>query len=457
MRVPGRRGSQVPNISSKEMDSRGHRLRKSMGGMLLLKGGAAACYLIAVPVTLGYLNSFEYGVWLTLSSILSWVNIMDIGVGNGLRNRLAECVAVDDIKGARGYFSTACAFLGILVIAVGLIGMWVVTLLDWPSVLNAAGASRGDLETTAMVCFGLFCFTMFAKIIGTLYLAMQKPVMSNGLVFGGQALALALTYLATVVLPDGGLIAIAVIWSGAPILVYLAAWPVAFLGRYREFRPSVRFIRATYLPSLLGLSVKFFVMQMAGLVLFAATNLVVAHVAGPKEVTTFNVAYRYFSLVPQVVVVILTPVWSAVTDAYQRGENEWIRQQERLLRRGVFVLVGVVACMLAVSPFVYDIWVGDAVSVTFALSAANAIYVTLYSYSFLYSTVLNGMGKLSIQLVNTVLAAIAFVPLALAGYAIAGLAGVVLASVLANSSGAILNRIQVSKLLSGTARGLWAT
>lgn len=39
--------------------------------------------LLLVPVTLNYLNSYEYGVWLTLSSILVWINYFDIGLGNG--------------------------------------------------------------------------------------------------------------------------------------------------------------------------------------------------------------------------------------------------------------------------------------------------------------------------------------------------------------------------------------
>ena len=46
--------------------------------------------LIIVPLTLTYLSSYEYGVWLTISSVLSWLDFFDVGLGNGLRNKLSE-------------------------------------------------------------------------------------------------------------------------------------------------------------------------------------------------------------------------------------------------------------------------------------------------------------------------------------------------------------------------------
>ena len=59
--------------------------------------------LLLVPLTLNYLNSYEYGIWLTLSSILIWVNYFDMGLANGLRNKLAEALAIGDIQKGRIY------------------------------------------------------------------------------------------------------------------------------------------------------------------------------------------------------------------------------------------------------------------------------------------------------------------------------------------------------------------
>lgn len=74
-------------------DERTIKVKKNILASVLIKGVDFLVYLLLVPVTLGYLNQYEYGIWLTLSSILMWINSFDIGLGNGLRNKLSEALA----------------------------------------------------------------------------------------------------------------------------------------------------------------------------------------------------------------------------------------------------------------------------------------------------------------------------------------------------------------------------
>ena len=66
-------------------DARTVKARKNVLASVLLKGIDGIVYLLFVPVTLGYLKSYEYGVWLTMNSILLWIDSFDIGLGNGMR------------------------------------------------------------------------------------------------------------------------------------------------------------------------------------------------------------------------------------------------------------------------------------------------------------------------------------------------------------------------------------
>ena len=50
---------------------------------------------IIVPLVLGFIGEIEYGIWLTISSIVAWFNYFDVGLGNGLRNKLAVALARD--------------------------------------------------------------------------------------------------------------------------------------------------------------------------------------------------------------------------------------------------------------------------------------------------------------------------------------------------------------------------
>ena len=63
--------------------------KKNVLASMLIKGADVVIYLLLVPLTLGYLNAYEYGIWLTLSSILTWINSFDIGLGNGCVINLA--------------------------------------------------------------------------------------------------------------------------------------------------------------------------------------------------------------------------------------------------------------------------------------------------------------------------------------------------------------------------------
>lgn len=49
---------------------------------------------LLVPIVLGYLDMTRYGVWLTVNSVLNWVFLMDMGLGGGLRTRMAQAVAI---------------------------------------------------------------------------------------------------------------------------------------------------------------------------------------------------------------------------------------------------------------------------------------------------------------------------------------------------------------------------
>lgn len=89
-------------------------LKKNVIASFVLNGGSILISFVLVPMTLGYLNEYEYGVWLTLNSILSWIYIFDIGLGNGLRNRLTEALARNDFKSAKIYVSTSFFCMSII-------------------------------------------------------------------------------------------------------------------------------------------------------------------------------------------------------------------------------------------------------------------------------------------------------------------------------------------------------
>ena len=65
-------------------------VRKNMALSTVYKALSMVISYLYVPVVLAYLGEVKYGVWTTILNVLSWITYFDIGIGHGLRNKLAE-------------------------------------------------------------------------------------------------------------------------------------------------------------------------------------------------------------------------------------------------------------------------------------------------------------------------------------------------------------------------------
>jgi O-antigen/teichoic acid export membrane protein len=62
--------------------SRSIDAKKNIVTSFVIKGINVLINLALVPLTIKYVNSTQYGIWLTLSSIITWFSFFDIGFGN---------------------------------------------------------------------------------------------------------------------------------------------------------------------------------------------------------------------------------------------------------------------------------------------------------------------------------------------------------------------------------------
>ena len=103
---------------------------KNVAASFLLKVLAALVSIVMVPLTLTCLGEYKNGVWLTISSMLIWIDQMDIGLGNGLRNKLATFVAHEDMGEARKAISSTFAMLICIMVPMTLLLSLLVYLTD---------------------------------------------------------------------------------------------------------------------------------------------------------------------------------------------------------------------------------------------------------------------------------------------------------------------------------------
>ena len=437
-------------------NQRSSLLRKNILGSFLIKGWSAIVVLLMVPITLKCLGDYKNGVWLTISSMLLWIENMDIGLGNGLRNQLASRLAHDDIDGARSLVSSAFAMLAAIMVPAMVLLSLLILVCDTYGALNVSHQEVQGLDRVLVITVVLVCSTFILKLIGNFYMGLQLPAVSNLLVTAGQTLALIGTY---IVYRSGShsLLYVAIAGTASPLIIYLLAYPWTFHHKYPHLRPSLRLASMAQAKEVMSLGVKFFIMQMSSIVLFMSSNILISRFFTPAMVTPYQITYRYFSIMLVVFTVICMPYWNATTDAYERGDMQWIRSATRRLNIMTLAIFAAMVMMVVVADFVYARWIGPNTHIDIRMSIAMAAYIFILIYSMRYSYFINGIGKLWLQLLFTTSAAIVFIPLA---YAAAhwtnDIIWFLVVMCLVNIPGLIANRIQCHKLVNGKATGIWA-
>lgn len=442
-----------------------HELKKSANGRsgllavnvvasFMLKGWSALIVFLMMPLTIHCLGEYKNGVWLTISSLVLWIDQMDIGLGNGLRNKLASCMAHNDIEKARSVVSSTVAMLVMIMLPILVLLSALVWLTDVYAFLNVDPEIIPELRVSLLCAVVLVCMTFVLKFIGNVYMGMQLPAVSNLINTIGSTVALLSTWL-FYIYGHATFFNVVIVNIGAPLLTYLLAYPYTFYVRYKMLRPGLKWVNMGAALELGNIGVRFFWLQVAAIVQFMSANILISNFFTPAMVTPYQIAYRYMNIVVIMFNVVSMPFWNATTDAYERGDMEWIRKASRSMNYMTLAVAAALVVMVLVSPWAYQFWIGKDCDVPFGITVMMAIYIFLLIVSMRYSCFLNGVGALRMQLYMTVMAVV-FIPLAwfVSSYT-HDIVWFMAVMCFCNVPGIVVNAIQFNKILKGKANGIW--
>lgn len=441
--------------------SKGHvrtiQAKKNIFASFIIKGSNISIGLILVPMTIHYLDPTKYGIWITLSSIIGWFGFFDIGLGNGLRNRFAEALASGERELARTYVSTTYAILSLIIGGVLILFYLVNPFINWGTILNIGDdlALEAEVSILAMFVFTFFSLQFILKLITTILLADQRPAMASLFDLIGKIIALAIISI-LIKTTDGSLLYLGIAMSSVPFVVLLLSNIWFYSGKYSIYSPSLNYVDFSITSDLLNLGVKFFIIQISFVLLYQTNTIIISHLFGPAEVTPYDVAFKYFSILTMGFTIILSPFWSAFTEAWVKKELNWIKKSMSKLFQvwGLLLMAGI--AMVFISPWVYEAWVGKEISIPIGMSVLIFAWVIINSWNSIFSNFLNGVGKIRLQLYLGLGGAIINVPLAIILGSMIGIEGVLLANILVTAFGIIIYPLQYKKLINGSAAGVWS-
>ncbi len=429
-------------------EKRSIHAKKSILSLILVRGLTLPISFILIPLTIRYVDSESYGIWLTITSIVAWMNFFDIGINNGLRNKLAESIAKDDRELSKKYVSTTYAILGGISGAIFILFLIANQFMNWSVILNTKTALAGELSKVALIVVGYFCLKFVLSTVNIILLADQQPAKASLRGFIEQLTSLIVIFILTRY-TEGSLLNLAYGLCIAPIIVLVLFNADLFLGRYKDIKPSFSSIDLSLTKSLMGIGMKFFIIQIAGVIQFQTANFIIIHYFGAGDVTVYNIVFKYFSVLTILMTIFTTPFWSAVTNAYVLKDYKWIKDSERKYRMVAigFTLLGVV--MLFLSNYAYDLWLGkERIFIPFTISALMLLFTIITFFGGIYCTILNGISALNIQYKASMISPLLFLGTSYVfiKYLGWGVNSIILASIISNFNAFILAPLQYIKI-----------
>ena len=376
---------------------------------LVIRAFSVFISLLYVPLVLGYLDQEKYGIWITLTTVVNWIRLLDVGMGNGLRNKLAEAVALKQYDKGRVYVSTTYGILGGIFLLVLLLFYFINPYLNWQGILNSKLISPDELVALTSIVVSFIVLGFILQPITLFYLAHGNSIAGGIIQLIISTVTLILIWLVSIFADKGNILLLAWIVTGIPVLVYIAVSVYTFFYKYPHLKPSFNLIRIKESGNLLRLSAQFFVVQITATVIFSSIPFIVAQLFSPNEVAVFNISNSIFILPIMLMGLITATVQPLITQAYALKDFTWIKSMLRKQLLVAFLFSLGTVLLIVFSPFIYKIWIGNMISIPFNLSAAIGIYTIIQVVIIPFSTFINAIGKIRILVILGPLSMLLFV------------------------------------------------
>ena len=405
-------------------------------GAFIVRGVALIVSLFTMPAYMRFFkDDATLGIWFTIVSVLNWVMFFDLGLGNGLRNKLPGCLIKKDTEKAKEYIASTYAGTAIVVMCWIVVGAVVLQVVNWHSFLNIEvdNVSAKVLKLSMGITFLGVMLQFILKTITSILYAIQKSAIVNLLSLVISVMTLVLVSIIPSAGTDENLIYMALVNVVASNIPYLIVTIVVFNSWLEGYFPKKKYVSRAVMKEMLNIGVVLLWLTLVYMVISSTNELLITKLTNSSNVVSFQVYNKIFNTVSSIFVLALTPIWSAVTKASAEREYAWIKKLYKYL---LIMAAGVFLCELLVVPFLQflvDIWLGKGYfTVDYRMAVVFAISSSIFFLHNVNTSVGNGMSFFKVQKIWMTFAAIIDIPLAwLLVNALGNWVGIIIANILA--------------------------
>ncbi|MEK5418893.1 lipopolysaccharide biosynthesis protein [Paenibacillus sp. FSL L8-0708] len=383
---------------------------KNMLASFLIKGGALVVSLVTMPAYIRYFENQEVlGIWFTVLSVMTWILAFDLGIGNGLRNKLVEAITKNDKVAMKNYISSAYIIIGGTVAITIFIGYILAPSINWNNIFNVSESvisKETMLFAVRSVFIGVMLQFLFKLITSILY-ALQKAALPNFLALITSISQLIIVLVAPTFDSATNLKMLSLIYVLCVNVPLIVATIIVFRTSLKNCEPSISSFSKQMAFDIMKLGGVFFWVQIMFMVLTNTNEFFISKLFGPAYVVDYQIYNRLFTLVGQLFALALTPMWSAITKAYNEKDFTWLRKTYKLLNYTVLIAVACEILLIPILQILVNIWLGEnTVTINYTYAMVFAVYGSIIIYQSVLSTLVCGMGKMKLQTICYTIAVI---------------------------------------------------
>ena len=440
------------------INKRTFKLKKSVSFNLILKAFNLTINFLLVSILLTFLGKENYGVWITIYAFINWLNIFDLGLGQGLKLKLTEAFSLNRFKEIIKLISSAYFFL-FLVTTILFLGFFITYFLfDWSAVLNVEKEYSSEINYALVILIAFFLLIFIAKLIGVIYSSLQLPFIDNLIKTSSQFVFLLLLIFLNHLDVESSIILLSFFSTAPLLLIYLLVNGHFFIIKAPSLLPKLKHVSKKVLKQIAKPGIQFFAIQMGYIILYSTDNIIIINLMSAESVTDYNIYYKYYSIPFLFYNLYIATHWESFIDALVKKDFSWIKSKINFFNKLFFILILCYFCMYHLEEKVIELWLGNGkITKDHTLAFYMIIYYLISSLTTNFIYVINSYGKLKIQLISYVIIAVINIPLSvfIVQQYKTGSEGVLLASIVCLLILLILMPIQYSKIINQKAKGIW--
>lgn len=365
---------------------------------------------IYVPIVLNFLGVEKYGIWSTILTILSWISYFDIGIGNGLRNKLTVAISKNDKDGCKTLVSSAYAFIATIITAVIVAFGIAANFINWHRIFGVTDINENldAIITLAVTFVGLNFILSLCKNV--LY-AYQKAAYVSLMELMTQIINL-LGALVLSKITAANLFGMTAVYGLSMLFVNIIA-SIVLYHKYPDTTPSRKSINLSAGKDLANLGLKFFIVQICALVLFTTDSLIISMLYGASDVTPYSTVNKLFNAVSSAYTSFLAPIWSIATKDKTEGNY---RHLSTIIKKLNLLMIPFMLCSILLAVIFKPLsawWLGQNLNYTNGLIIWGCLYSCLTMWCNTYANIANGLELMKPSIIIAVVQAIINIPMSL--------------------------------------------